>query len=46
MYHPQVLFGGGVDESFAECNLDFSLMWISALSIINVKTLTKITKAS
>ena len=46
MYYPQAPLSGGVDESLAGCNLDFSFMQILALFSINVKALTRMIKAS
>ena len=46
MYHPQASLGSGVNESFARHSSDFSLVRMLALSSMNIKTLTRMTKAS
>ncbi len=46
MYHTQAPLGNGVDENLARCGKDFSLVRTSALSFINIKALTRMTKFS
>ena len=46
MYHLQASLGGNLNESFARRSSDFSFIWTSVLSSMNVKALIRITKVS